>query len=407
MRLSFCIILLLLLVAASDLVAASRTKRPTRKPTARPSTAKPTRKPTARPSTAKPTRKPTAHPSTRTPTAHPSTRKPTAIPTTAKPTQKPTLKRSAAPTVRATSVPTVVPTYLTVQPTSTPTTMLTSSPSLVPTSGQSPTPTTSAAPSTESTALLTYPPSLEPTIMPTSIPTVRPTASPTVSIAPTLAPSEQNSDTVTFQSNFTIDGVTQSFLDYNGSVALEETTAATLGFASSSCSTTGTSAPGGVERRLRSVRQLADASFTLVATVQTTVALSETSYSSVDALYRNVTATLMRQVENGVFTANLRVTALALGASDLYSADVRNVTVSSVPVVEGQDDESSIDGLSAGAVAGIVLGALFVIMVGAYCIHQRSVGPKQASARVKKSLRVSLLMGTLSGSTKPDEGQTV
>jgi hypothetical protein len=243
--------------------------------------------------------------------------------------------------------------------------------------------------------------------MPTSIPTVRPTASPTVSIAPTLAPSEQNSDTVTFQSNFTIDGVTQSFLDYNGSVALEETTAAALGFTSSSCSTAGASVLGGGERRLRTVRRLADAGFTLVATVRTTVALSETSYSSVDALYRNVTATLIRQVENGVFTANLRVTALALGASDLYSADVRNVTVSSVPVVQGQDDESSIDGLSAGAVAGVVLGALFVIMVGAYCIHQRSVGPKQASARVKKSLRVSLLMGTLSGSTKSDEGQTV
>jgi hypothetical protein len=241
--------------------------------------------------------------------------------------------------------------------------------------------------------------------MPTSIPTVRPTASPTVSI-PTLAPSEKNSDTVTFQSNFTIDGVTQSFLDYNGSVALEETTAATLGFASSSCSTTGTCAPGDVERRLRSVRRLADAGFTLIATVRTIVALSETSYTSVDALYRNVTATLRRQVENGMFTANLRVTALALGTSDLYSADVKNVTLSSVPV-QGRDDESNCHGLSVGAVAGIVLGALCSIIVGAYLVRQRSVGSKQASAGVKKSLRVSLLMGTLSGSTKPDEGQTV
>jgi cell wall integrity and stress response component len=243
--------------------------------------------------------------------------------------------------------------------------------------------------------------------MPTSIPTVRPTASPTALKAPTPVPSEQNSDTVTFQSNFTIDGVAQPFLDYNGSVALEETTAATLGFPSSSCSTTGASVLGGVGRRLRFVRRIADAGFTLIATVQTTVALSATSYSSVDALYSNVTATLLRQVENGVFTANLRVTALALDASDLYSADVRNVAVSSVPAVQGQDDEGSSDGLSAGAVAGIVLGAMCAIIVGAYCIHQRSAGPKQASARVKKSLRVSLLMGTLSGSTKPYEGQTV
>jgi hypothetical protein len=386
----FGIILLLLSVAASGLLAASRTQRPTLKPTAHPSTAKPTRKPTASPST----RTPTVYPSTRKPTAHPSTRKPTAHPTSAKPTRKPTYKPSAASTLRPTRAPTVVPTLSTEPPTSTPTILLTSSPSLVSTSGQSQTPSTSAAPSTESTALLTYRPTFEPTTMPTSIPTVRPTASPTALKAPTPVPSEQNSDTVTFQSNFTIDGVAQPFLDYNGSVALEETTAATLGFSSSSCSATGAGVLDGVGRRLRFSRRLANSGFTLIATVQTTVALSATSYSSVDALYSNVTATLRRQVENGVFTVNLRVTALALGASDLYSADVRNVTVSSVPAVQGQDDEGSSDGLSAGAVAGIVLGALCVIMVGVYFVRQQSVGPKESSSRVKKTLRESLLVGT-------------
>jgi hypothetical protein len=170
--------------------------------------------------------------------------------------------------------------------------------------------------------------------------------------------------------------------------------AATLGFPSPSCSATGASVLGGVGRRLRFSRQLANSGFTLIATVQTTVALSATSYSSVDALYSNVTATLLRQVENGVFTANLRVTALALGASDLYSADVKNVTVSPVAVQQGQDDESNSDGLSVGAVAGIVLGALCVIMVGFYFVRQQSVGPTQSSSRVKKTLRESLLVGT-------------
>jgi hypothetical protein len=181
---------------------------------------------------------------------------------------------------------------------------------------------------------------------------------------------------VSFQSNFTITGVAQPFLDHDASAALAETTAATLGFPSTSCSTAGATVLAGVGRRLRSIRPRLDADFTLLATVQTTIALSETSYSSVDALYRNATTTLMRQVENGVFTANLRVTALALGASDLYSADVKNVTVSPAAVVQGQDDQNSSDGLSGGAVAGIVLGGLCAILVGGYCVHQQRVSAK-------------------------------
>jgi hypothetical protein len=217
--------------------------------------------------------------------------------------------------------------------------------------------------------------------MQTTVPTVWPTEGPTVLVAPTPSPSKQRSNAVTFQSNFTIAGVAQPFLDYDASEALAETTAATLRFPGSSCSTIDATVLVGVGRRLRFIRPRLDADFTIVATVQTTVALSETSYSSVDALYRNATATLTRQVENGVFTANLRVTALALGASDLYSADVRNVTVSPAAAVQDRDYQNSSDGLSGGAVAGIVLGGLCAILVGGYFVHRQSVGAKDGKCK--------------------------
>jgi hypothetical protein len=243
--------------------------------------------------------------------------------------------------------------------------------------------------------MLTYPPTFQPTIMQTTVPTVRPTEGPTVLVAPTPSPSKQRSNAVTFQSNFTIAGVAQPFLDYDASEALAETTAATLGFPGSTCSVIGARVLASAGRRF--IRSRLEADFTLVATVQTTIALSETSYSSVDALYNNATTTLQRQVENGVFTANLRVAALALGASDLYSADVKNVTVSPAAVVQGRDNQNSSDGLSGGAVVGIVLGGLCAILVGGYCVHQQRVGAKDGKCTSEIGARSTPVDGDSAG----------
>jgi hypothetical protein len=173
---------------------------------------------------------------------------------------------------------------------------------------------------------------------------------------------------VTFQSSFTITGAVNPSLDDNDKTALAQATATTLGFPSSAC-TTISSQQANAGRRLSAPL---DDTYTLVATVQTQIAVSRTDYSSSSDLYDGSTAKLQSAVNNGDFTDTLHSAASDAGATDLTDAQTTKVSNSDATVDDPPSSGGgSSGGLSGGAVAGIVICVLFVVFGGAYYAYTK------------------------------------
>jgi hypothetical protein len=116
-------------------------------------------------------------------------------------------------------------------------------------------------------------------------------------MAPTAAPTTQTSPVVSFLTNITIAGVAQPFIDADGQTVVALTVSNTWGFPSSAVTPKGYAVAS--TRRLTHTGELS-MSYTLIAMLQTQIALSLTSYSSTSDLYTNTTTTLSKQVGNGV-----------------------------------------------------------------------------------------------------------
>jgi hypothetical protein len=188
-------------------------------------------------------------------------------------------------------------------------------------------------------------------------------------MAPTATPTAQTSPVVSFLTNITIAGVAQNFIDADGQTVVALTVSNAWGFPSSAVTPLGYAVAS--QRRLTHAGELA-VTYTLIAMLQTKIALSLTSYGSTSDLYTNTTTTLTNQVDNGVFTANLQANAQSYGTPDLFSAQSTAVTSSAATVTN--PSSSGNNGLEAGATAGIVLCVLFVVFVGGYCAYKHYTG---------------------------------
>ncbi len=129
--------------------------------------------------------------------------------------------------------------------------------------------------------------------------------------------------------------------------------------------------------------------FTVMAVVRTTVPLIDfpVFLGHPEALYVLLTAKLSSAVSSGNFTASLRLFSIALGANLTIDATVTSVSQSAPTVSDPPSDNvsggESRGALGGGAIAGIVIGALFVAYVLAVTAYSGSSWQRGGSSKTK------------------------
>lgn len=136
------------------------------------------------------------------------------------------------------------------------------------------------------------------------------------------------------------------------------------GDADASATSTSTSAAATGHASARKEKVLVE--YDTQVTTRTTVALSSTSYPTTAVLYDSLTSMLVTAVENGTYGAYLRTS----GVPELVNAGASGASSSALQIISPTPSDSSggnsSDALSAGAIAGIVIGAVgFVALCGA------------------------------------------
>jgi hypothetical protein len=111
--------------------------------------------------------------------------------------------------------------------------------------------------------------------------------------------------------------------------------------------------------------------------ILTEVLLSGTTFTSTDLLYANLTAELTDAVDKGYFTTTLNSISLELGATVTLRANALEITHSEKDVIYPSSDQSSNNnntsqGLSPGAVVGLIFGLLAGVCFIGTVIHKQS-----------------------------------
>jgi hypothetical protein len=242
-------------------------------------------------------------------------------------------------------------------------------------------------------------PSAEPTAAPTGEPTADPTAAPTAASSehspkpsfvptfkPTAGPTMQTSPVVQFTSNVTLGGLTSPTLDADSQAAVVSATALSMGIDSSNVVYVnslvissaavhlvdgalhhGAARLGKDVSATRSLRAGTDkqtqAVYTVKAITRTTIALASTTYTSTDALYSGLTTAFATAVNDGSYAAILQNS----GVAELAAVTASDPASSPATVIEPPSSGGK-NGLSGGAIAGIVIGTLagVAIIAGLY-----------------------------------------
>lgn len=241
--------------------------------------------------------------------------------------------------------------------------------------------TESEEPTAEPTVAPTEGYSLEPTAEPTAEPTTsssantptygptstRPSARPT--FVPTQSPSVQTSPLITFQAVITLNGVTTATLDVNGQKAVINATAVSMSVSSSVLRYVSDVSTVITRRKLSSSISLFVTTYRVVATTELEMLLSETTYPNTDALFAGLTGLLDQAVQSGTFDTQLNRAATAFNAPALDTTTASGVTYSTPVVDNPRTSSSKDDALDDGAIAGIVIGAFFFVVLVAAIVY--------------------------------------
>ena len=206
-----------------------------------------------------------------------------------------------------------------------------------------------------------------PTFGPTARPSTRPSARPT--FVPTQAPSVQTSPLVTFQAFVTLNGVTTATLDANGQKAVVNATAVSMSVSSDFVRYVSDMSTISARRRMTSSISLFVTTYTVVSTTEVELLLSETTYPNTDALYAGLTGLLDQAVQTGAYDAQLNRAATAFNAPALASTTASGVSYSAPVVDNPRTSSSKDDALDDGAIAGIVIGAFFFVVLVAAIVY--------------------------------------
>ena len=355
---------------------AQPTRRPSQQPSSIPSsypssqpTSQPSRSPSSQP-TRQPTRQPTGQPS-RQPTCQPS-RQPTRRPS-GQPSRQPTGQPSRQPAGYPSSQPTIQPTSKPTNPTSQPTRKPTCQPSRQPT--RQPTGQPSAQPSAQ--------PVFSPSSFPTSQPTSHPTSTPKPAFptsTPTAYPSKSFQDFMQFNvtqqlsgikaSDFKIQPLSQ--MAFKKAVAKSIATADGTSFSDENVDIVSMSATAPSRRRLLDAthvtRFLATASKVYII-YTLTVGLTKYAYTSSDAAYSQITASLTTAVSTKAFETTMSTIALSIGATNMTNITALSVEFGNFTYFVGRTARPTraptpgiFDEGTAGYYAGIA--ALTVVLLG-------------------------------------------
>lgn len=245
---------------------------------------------------------------------------------------------------------------------------------------------------------------------PTTVrPTVRPTANPTA--APTLAPTPQSAPVLSFTASTTLNGLETPFLDQAAQASIVNATASSMGIDSQYVNYTGsTASPDG--RRLGVVAGIHVLTYSVVARTSVVIPMAVFSASSGSnitdptELYTALSTALSEAMDSGAFVEYLTAASEVFGSEATahvasVSVEVSEPTVvypptpqpTEAPKAPG-DDES----LSAGAVAGIVVGAVallvLVVAVWYYAIHAKTAKAVQPARMEMKSTGAAMVHET-------------
>lgn len=215
-----------------------------------------------------------------------------------------------------------------------------------------------------------------------SLPTLTPGFNPTAS--PTSRPTTQNSPLLTFNCSITLSNVGTPTVSSNGHMAVTNATATSMGITDAAVkymNDHSTTARRALRERARKTGKPLDlgllAGYELLATTNTSLTLSSTSYGDVDEMYTGLTDKLKEAITSGAFSAVLQRNAILFDAPELNYAEGTGVIVNDPVTVDASPDSDS-DELSAGAIAGIVIGAVaFVLLLAAlifFCFCRTSSG---------------------------------
>jgi hypothetical protein len=206
---------------------------------------------------------------------------------------------------------------------------------------------------------------------------------------PTAGPTIQTSPIVEFNSNVTLGGLTAPTLDIDSQIAVVSATALSMGIPSSNVEylnslVVSTSAvellkagphhgAARASKAASSARNLransgkqTEAVYTVVAITRTKIALSATTFTSTDALYTGLTTAFATAVDDGTYATTLQDSGVAELAVVTASDPESSPPIIIEPPSSGGDDK----GLSAGAIAGIVIGVLAgVAIIAAACYY--------------------------------------
>lgn len=192
-------------------------------------------------------------------------------------------------------------------------------------------------------------------------------------------------------------GIPTPELDTNSQLALIDVTATTMGITKDTVFYV-RGYPTAENRRLtlRTGVSLFTTSYSIKAETQVNIPLSATGSTNATALYLQLTQSLDAAVEDGSFTTALQTASLLYNATSLANVDVTGVS-NSQPSVNNdlQYPPESDDSLSAGAITGIVLGAvvgfaLIAALFYYFCYIRESAETEKQYFESRRDVEISL-----------------
>jgi hypothetical protein len=220
------------------------------------------------------------------------------------------------------------------------------------------------------------PPSATPSVAPSASPIAEPTLAPTA--VPSTTPTITGSVTViSFDSTFTLQGVTESPLSPPSQLSIRQAVAESMDVHLSTTSLVSQNA-------VSTVRKLSAGLFSTTVVVNTQVSTTTTPQTAYNSLFNK----LVSAVSSGAFKTALQSHSSQNGAAGTASVSVVDVTVGQFTTPSDVDKKSDKNMLSNAETAGIIIAvfiaAILIVatMVGLYSRHIKSTTATDTSDHV-------------------------